>query len=123
MPEDRFTPKRVQSAIDRINGRVTEIPVDVVDRGDEYVVEADVPGYTTQNLDVTVRPRVVRIVATPDRSTPRGVRGRDDRGVRRRLVQLPDPVREKTASASYHRGVLRITVSKADRDATDVRVE
>lgn len=118
MPERRFAPKHVKSALDRLNGRIAEIPVDIADRGEEYVVEADLPGYTSQGIDVVVRPRMIRITATPDSAGRRIDAGRFDRGVRRRMIRLPDPVREKTAEATYLDGVLRITVRKAERSAT-----
>lgn len=117
-------PGRVRGAIDRLNERVAEVPVDLLDQHDEYVLEADLPGYRTQDIDVTVRPRMVRITVTPERSGPGGVRTSEDRGYRKRLVRLPEPVEAQSASASYHNGVLRVTVEKAGSAAsTDVPIE
>lgn len=119
MPERRYAPRRVKNALDRMNGQIAEIPVDLVDRGDEFVVEADLPGYTTQAIDVTVRPKMLRITATPEEPAEDEPRRRERaRRVRQRLIGFPHPVREKTASASYHNGVLRVTVEKRAKGGT-----
>jgi HSP20 family protein len=104
MVEQRYAPKRVTNALSRM---LAEIPVDVEDRGDHYVVTADVPGSRTQDIEVTVNRDRVRIVTTPSEPTTR-----PDRGVRRRIVPLPEPVEEKRADAEYHQGVLRIEIPK-----------
>jgi len=107
MPERRFAPRRVQNALDRANGRLAEIPVDVVDHGDHLVVKADLPGYRKQEIEVTVNADVVRIEASPGESSTR-----PDRGIRRRVVRLSEPVKERRAKASFHNGVLRIRAPK-----------
>ena len=107
MPERRFAPRRIQNALDRANGRLAEIPVYVVDHGDHQVVTADLPGYRKQEIEVTVNADVVRIEASPGESSTR-----PDRGIRRRVVRLPERVKERRAKASFHDGVLRIRAPK-----------
>ena len=107
MPERRFAPRRVKNALDRANGRLAESPVDVEDHGDEYWISADLPGYRKQDIDVTAKNEVVRIEASPGEAvaTP-------DRGIRRRVLRLPEPVTERSASAEYVNGVLEIRIEK-----------
>lgn len=109
MPERRYAPRRIQNALDRANSRLAEIPVDIADHGDEYWIDADLPGYRKQDIDVTVRNDVVRIEASPGKAvaTP-------DRGIRRRVLRLPRPVNEKRAKAEYLHGVLHIRIEKRE---------
>ena len=118
MPEHRFSPRRVQNALDRANARLADIPVDIEDHGDEYVIAADLPGYRKQDIDVTVKNDVVRIEASPGKpdSSP-------DRGIRRRVLRLPQTVRESRASAQYQQGVLEIRIEKADSDRRSIDID
>lgn len=95
--------------------RPAEIPVDVEDRGDEYVLTASLPGYRTQDVDVTARGRRVR-VAVADRGDRDGeyVRRERPRRERVRVLELPGRVRERAAAAALHDGVLRVTLPKQD---------
>lgn len=111
MPERRYAPRRVKNALDRANGRLAEIPVDIEDHGDEFWIEADLPGYRKQDISVTVKNDVLRIEASPGEAvaTP-------DQGIRRRVLRLPNPVVERSASAEYLDGVLKIRIDKREPD-------
>lgn len=111
MPEQRFAPRRITNALDKANGLLADIPVDVEDHIDHFLVTADIPGSRTQDIEVTVNPERVRIVTTPSEPT-----SRPDRGIRRRIVSLPEPVKEERASAKYHQGVLRVRIPKREND-------
>lgn len=99
------------------------IEVDVADRGDEFEVTADLPGYRTDDIDVTLAGRTLRIEAERERETEteEGDRG-EERYVRRerrqesarRSVQLPEPVDPENVTAEYHNGVLTVTVPKME---------
>jgi HSP20 family protein len=107
------------------------IEVDVADRGDEFEVTADLPGYRTDEIDVTLAGRTLRIEAERRRETgteggdasPTGdTAGGEERYVRRerrqesarRSVQLPDPIDPEDVTAEYHNGVLTVTIPKMD---------
>ncbi len=111
-------------------GGTAAVPVDVLDRGDRFVLRADLPGY--ESLSVTVSDgRTVGIEAErsedgdDDEDGDRYVRRERPRGTASRDVPLPEPVRETEATASYDDGVLTVELPKedADGDGTEIPVE
>ncbi len=107
-----------------------DVAVDVVDTGDAFEVTADVPGYTSDDIDVTLPdPRTVRVAASHERTGE----GADDehqylrqertRRSMSRTVPLPDRVEKESAEASYDNGVLTITLPKQEAGGgTDIPV-
>jgi HSP20 family protein len=94
-------------------GEDDSLPVDVERHGDSYVVSALLPGLRTQDLDVTVHGRQVRIAAAlPDRR--RKLLPNKRRQVSR-VVRLPEQIDHKTAEATYHDDLLRVTVETWQR--------
>ncbi|MDZ5812133.1 Hsp20/alpha crystallin family protein [Halorubrum sp. AD140] len=113
--------------------------VDVAERDDDVVVVADLPGYDRENIDVRVTDG--RLTITAERGDERedasldgeyddasegGERDAADDGaleryLRRerrresvtRTVDLPSPVAEADATATYRHGVLTVTLPKA----------
>ncbi len=73
--------------------------VDVIERGDEIWVVADVPGVSKENIDVKVTERTVTIKAQNDRKYYK-------------VVELPREVIPESAKASYKNGVLEIKLKK-----------
>lgn len=97
-------------------------PVDVLDRGTEFVVVAELPGLTTQDLDLRVRTNRLQIVADYDgdaagseEADGRYLRRERERGEVSRFVRLPEAVDERHTSASYVDGVLRVHLRKRRR--------
>jgi HSP20 family protein len=97
--------------------RRAPFPVDVEDRGDEYVVTADLPGLRTQDVDVRVRKRKLQIEADfgDEAASPKYRRKERRRGDRNRVVTFPDPVDESRVSATYQAGVLQVRAPKRRR--------
>lgn len=98
------------------------IPVDVADTGEAIEVAADVPGYDTEDISITLREGRLTIEASRQ-SDVADVREEDDvQYIRRerhdhsisRSVRLPEAVEENEATARYNNGVLRITLPKVD---------
>ncbi|RLM53925.1 Hsp20/alpha crystallin family protein [Halobellus sp. Atlit-31R] len=109
----RQTPGSTRTRDRPTNGETAALPVDVADRGDRFLVSADLPGFRTQDIDVTVRKDRLRIVADPAEETDGTYRRRErGSGTRRRVIRLPEPVDEKHVSASYTDGILWITLKK-----------
>ncbi|QLG61864.1 Hsp20/alpha crystallin family protein [Halorarum salinum] len=111
-------PPRTRSARERASARPDrpEIPVNVSDRGDEFLVSADLPGLGKQDLDVSARKDRLRIVA--DLGEDEGgtyLRKERGRGEVRRVVHLPEPIDEEHVSASYNDGILWVTLRKRHR--------
>jgi HSP20 family protein len=73
--------------------------VDVIERGDEVWVVADVPGVPKENIDVKVTERTVTIKAQNERKYYK-------------VVELPVEVVPESAKASYKNGVLEIRLKK-----------
>ncbi|WP_435177764.1 Hsp20/alpha crystallin family protein [Halorussus sp. AFM4] len=95
-----------------------EIDVDVADRGDEYVLTADLPGIRKQDIDLWVRKNRVQIVVDPD-SDPDAegafARRARERGPVSRTLRLPERVDERRTDAEYLDGRLRVTLPKRER--------
>ncbi|RXK46458.1 Hsp20/alpha crystallin family protein [Halorientalis pallida] len=109
-----------------------EVAVDVADTGEAFEVTADVPGYTSDDIDVTLPdPRTVRIAASQETTTETGDEDEDHQYLRQertrrstsRTVALPDRVRKEDAEASYDNGVLTIRLPKQEAsEGTDIPV-
>lgn len=115
----------------------TSASIDVADRGEEFVVTADVPGFDTEDIDVSIREDVLRIEAEHEEETEEskgsggesgggdgGEQGRYLRKERRhqsvsRSVTLPEQVDEENVSAEYQNGVLTVTLPKLDEQEDD----
>ncbi|MGQ3328772.1 MULTISPECIES: Hsp20/alpha crystallin family protein [Halorubrum] len=106
---------------DRAWGRdLRTTDIDVAEYDDEFVVMADLPGYDREDIDV--RATEGRLTITAERDTERedGDHEADRRYLRRerrhesttRSVDLPGPVVDEDASATYRHGVLTVTLPK-----------
>ncbi|MFC7080206.1 Hsp20/alpha crystallin family protein [Halorussus caseinilyticus] len=94
------------------------IDVDVADRGDDYVVTADLPGIRKQDVDVRVKKSRVQILVDPEGESETGgafARRAREHGPITRIVRLPERVDEKRTDAEYLNGQLRITLRKRQR--------
>ena len=92
--------------------------VDVADRGDELVVTADLPGFRTDDVEVTVQGEQLRISA--ERDEEREESDEDGHYIRKerrhesvsRSVTIPEEVDESNATAEFQNGVLTVTLPK-----------
>ena len=111
--------------MEQLTGGQANAAVDVADRGDELVVTADLPGYTKEDIDVTLRGETLRITAEQRQESEEGDGdGRYIRKERRhksvsRSVSLPEEVDEEGVSADYRNGVLTVTLPKAGAGEDD----
>jgi HSP20 family protein len=90
--------------------------VDIKDVGDKYVVEADLPGISKENVTVEIGDGVLQISAEQKTETEEKEEGylRRERGsisYHRRLA-LPDDANEESVDARLENGVLRLTIAK-----------
>lgn len=104
--------------------RAGEVPIDLRDEGEQLVVVADLPGYDSADIDVTLpNERTLKIVAERESEAETDDEGiyvrRERRESVRRSVSLPDAVDDDTTSASYEDGVLRVTLPKQTADTDD----
>lgn len=96
------------------------MPVDMVERDDEYVVTVDLPGYEREEVDVEVTDHVLRIAAEKEsereESDENYLRHERSHAATRRSIRLPEEVQKDGVSASMNNGVLTVTLPKLDVD-------
>ena len=102
------------------HGEQAQVPyVDVIDRDNEVVVTADLPGVDKDDIKLSVEDDVLEISA--EKKT---ARGQEEQGYLRRErsysrfyreVRLPSPVDESKARASFNNGVLEVVLPKAEK--------
>lgn len=98
--------------------------VDLADRGDEYVVTADVPGFDRDEIDLRLVDGQLQITAEHERASDERegeaadegtlIRRERRRRTMRERVRLPESVDEEGITASLANGVLTVTVPKAE---------
>lgn len=90
--------------------------VDVIDRANEVVVRAEIPGVDKKDLDVTMTDNAVTIKGTTKTEKKEKkedyYRSEISKGSFSRTVALPDNVDATKAKASFTDGVLEMTVPK-----------
>ncbi|MCL7419062.1 MAG: Hsp20/alpha crystallin family protein, partial [Halalkalicoccus sp.] len=99
-------------------GGSNRMSIDLADRDEEFVVTADAPGFSKEEIDVRVTGRRLTIEANRDERSEEGdetyLRSERHSESLRRTVQLPEPVEEDGVSATYKNGVLTITLPKRE---------
>jgi HSP20 family protein len=93
------------------------LPVDLHDESEEFVLVADLAGYESEDVEVTLADeRRIEISAERETDSERDEDGVYVRRERResvsRTVSLPDPVDESETSATFDDGVLTVTLRK-----------
>jgi len=103
--------------------RFAELPgfpsVDVIDRDDEVLVRADVPGYKKEDIDISVSNSTLTIKGETktEEKEEKGdyYRCEISRGAFSRMVPLPAEVDDAKAKASMKDGVLELTLPKLEK--------
>lgn len=94
------------------------VPLDVVQDGEQLVVNATVPGVKPEEIQVTVEDRVLTIGAETKAEREEGDGNyllRERRaGKFRRALRLPETVDADKAETAYENGVLTITFPKLE---------
>lgn len=108
-------------------GMRSGIRVDVLDDDEEYVVTADLPGYDTEDVELTLANQTLTIEATRERETARPetrfLRRERRHGTSSTRVQLPETVDEEGVEAAFSNGVLTVTLPKEIADARRIDIE
>ena len=93
-----------------------KLGVDVIQNPDNYTIEASMPGFSAEDIDVTVKDGVLSIVATnssDETSENSRYLVRERRyGKYFRALRVPDGVDIDSATTGYKDGVLRIELPK-----------
>jgi HSP20 family protein len=95
---------------------------DVVDHADEIVVTVDVPGFTSEEVDIRVSDRTLRVEAdhseTAEEHDGDYVRRERHHATATRSLRLPAEVDPDAASATLTNGVLTVTLPKSEAEET-----
>jgi len=93
-------------------------PVNLYDAGDRYVLSAQLPGMNLEDLDLSITGETLTMRG--ERKRPDGVSDESYRRQERqygrwtRTISLPDRVESTQVAASFARGLLTITLPKAE---------
>jgi HSP20 family protein len=118
-PEDLFRQFRRPLASAETEGMTAWAPaVDIYEREGEIVVEAELPGLDSKDIDVSVEEGMLTIKG--QRKAEREVKEENyyrverSSGYFRRSMRLPAEADEEKVNASYDNGVLTVTVPKEE---------
>lgn len=93
--------------------------VDVLDRDEELVIEAELPGVKKSDIDVSLSDDSITIKTSTYRKeeAEKGEYQRREisRGLFSRTISLPTTVDPDKAKASFEDGLLKVTLPKSDR--------
>lgn len=100
-------------------------PVDLVDTGSTYRLEAEVPGVGRDDVDVSIEGRTLELSG---RVPPPGdevtfLRMERDHGTFRRVFELEAPVDSEAMSAHLRHGVFTVTIPKLSDTEEKLRTE
>ncbi|OPY26988.1 MAG: Small heat shock protein HSP16.5 [Methanocella sp. PtaU1.Bin125] len=127
--------RRIQDRLGRIfseypisgrEGRMMETPsVDVMERGNDVIVTADMPGINKEDIRLEVREgNVLDISAEKKMEKKEEEKGyvRHERSYTGyyRSIRLPSPVDKTKAKAIYNNGVLEVTLPMAEKPKAKV---
>jgi HSP20 family protein len=109
---DRWTQQVLGTA-----ARPAVMPMDAWRDGDQFIVEFDLPGVKADSLDLDVERNVLTVRAErPDLDQSREmVSAERPRGVFSRQLFLGENLDTDKIEASYHDGVLRLTIPVAEK--------
>ncbi len=92
--------------------------IDLIDRGTEYVIRADLPGYAPENVTINVLENNVQISGQikEEKDTTEGNFELKERsfGSFTRSIPLPVQIKPEEAKARYRNGLLEITLPKVE---------
>ncbi|MEA2642628.1 MAG: hypothetical protein QOF51_4022 [Chloroflexota bacterium] len=133
MPGERWDPLRemlnvretvdrlIQEGVPRLQATLTGehdwLPVDVLDAEDHFLVRADLPGYTSDRVHISIRGTMVTISADPlpaDLSRDRWITHERRAARLQRTITLPERVDAEHAEARLEQGVLTLSLPKAE---------
>lgn len=97
--------------------------VDLVDDGDKFLVKADVPGFNKENINIEITDDSIELSGMVEKEEK--IEKEKYRQYERsyssfkRMLQFPEKVKPKMASASLKNGVLEVNVPKEEPTVKD----
>lgn len=106
-----FSPDRAlkvkRHGLPALNGWVNEKSV---------VVESEIPGIKTEDLNISVHGRRLTIAGKREPVKGNHLRQERETGEFRRTIELPFAVEAESVEASYDKGVLRVSLPRSESD-------
>ncbi len=103
------------------------VKVDLEDKDEEFVLTAELPGFTKDDIDVRVTDRALRLEAEHEEEseTEDGdfVRRERRRASVARSVPLPEAVEADDISATYNNGILTVRMPKREPATQGTKIE
>jgi HSP20 family protein len=100
-------------------GEHFSLPVDIRQSDEAFTIEASVPGFDPDSVEVTFEDGVLNIRGSYDQERERSrdgyIRRERRTGSVYRQIALPNEVRTDEISAAFHNGVLTVTVPRAQK--------
>ncbi len=120
--QDRFSRVMEQFPGDTVT---SYCPTDVEETDDAFLVEAELPGFKKEEIELTVEKDVLRIRAERPRSEKRNKRLNERTCFEvDRVIELSSAVEEDNISASFQDGVLAVRLPKnSDRNLSKIQIE
>jgi HSP20 family protein len=111
--------ENVQGGAFEMEPSVASINVDLEDRDETFVLTAELPGFETDDIDVRVADRTLRLEAEHEEESEAESEGEYLRRERRRAavarsVRLPGAVETDDISATYNNGILTVEMPKSE---------
>ncbi len=109
---------RLTSQVFGTPARPAAMPIDAFRSGDTFVVEFDLPGVTTDSIDLTVERNVLTVHAKRERHSPEAAElivAERSYGTFSRQLFLGETLDVEHMSAHYTDGVLRIEIPVAEQ--------
>ncbi len=97
--------------------QAVSLPLDIRQTDQAFVIEASVPGFRPEQVEITVEQGILTIQGQRPQEEPKdGVYLRRERGLQAffRQLTLPGDVREEGIAARFEHGVLTVTVPRAE---------
>jgi HSP20 family protein len=99
--------------------KAREFPIDIKEREDELIIEAEIPGIKKENIEINLTENSLSIKAEKKEKKEEKEEGYLHRERSylsfHRVISLPVAVIPEKAKASYQDGVLRIVVPKKEK--------
>jgi HSP20 family protein len=118
----RFDPFREMDRIAQIASEAAQtprsFPLDAYRRGDQFIVQFDLPGIDSSSIDLTVERNVLTVKGERRFARQEGdeiVATERPQGMFTRQLFLGDTLDGERISADYHDGVLTLTIPVAER--------
>lgn len=109
---------QLREGVERTRAKTVYVPsVDIIEREEDIVLIADMPGVDDRSLDITLEKDTLTIDGRVEETVPEGHRLRVTEygtGDYRRVFTLSDEINKENIQATVKNGVLRLTLPKAE---------